>query len=64
MSCVIFENLCVYYIVSVMCYCTLYVKVQDIENNPDQRSECTYECNYIMKHVEITRNLLHDNLSC
>ena len=41
----------------------LYVKVQDIDNNPDKKLECAYECNYIMKHVDIG-NLLHDNLSC
>ena len=42
----------------------LYVMVHDIENNPDQKSKCAYECNYIMKHVDITGNLLHDNLAC
>ena len=42
----------------------LYVKVWDIKNNPDQKSECAYECNYIMKHDDITRNPLHDNMSC
>ena len=41
-----------------------YVKVQDIKNNPDQKSKCAFECNYIMKHVDITGNLFHDNLSC
>ena len=61
MLCVILENLCVYYIESVM---LLYVKVQDIKNNPDKMSKCAYDCNFIMKHVDITGNLLHDNLSC
>ena len=60
MSSVIFENLCFYDIVSIM---LLYVKVQDIKNNADQKSECAYECNYIMKDIDIG-NLLHDNLSC
>ena len=28
------------------------------------KSKCAYECHYIMKHVDIAGNLLHDNLSC
>ena len=31
----------------------LYIKVQNIKNNPDEKSKCTYEYNYIMKHVDI-----------
>ena len=50
-------------ILLVYCYCMLYVNVQDIKNNADQKSECAYECNYIMKDIDIG-NLLHDNLSC
>ena len=35
-----------------------------MENNPDQKSKCSYECHYIVKHIDINANLLHDNLSC
>ena len=34
-----------------------------MENNPDQKAECSYECHYIMKRIYITTDLLHDNLS-
>ena len=39
----------------------LYVKVQDIKNNPDQKSKCGYEFNYIMKHVDIWDNVYNRN---
>ena len=35
-----------------------------MENNPDQKSKSAYVCHYIIKHFDITANLLHDNLSC
>ena len=35
-----------------------------MENNPNQKSESAYVCHYFMKHVDITANLLHDNLPC
>ena len=35
-----------------------------MENNPDQKSKSSYVCHYIMKHLDITANLLCDNLSC
>ena len=28
------------------------------------KSKCAYECNYIMKHVDVTGNLLHYDHSC
>ena len=63
MSCVILENLCVYYIVSVM---LLYVvcKGTGYQEQSWSKIKMYYECNYIMKHVDITGNLLHDNLCC
>ena len=35
-----------------------------MDNNPHQKSKSAYVCHYIMKHLDITANLLHDNLSC
>ena len=63
MSSVIFENLCVYDIVSVI---LLYVVCKGIgyQGLSWLKSECAYECNYIMKHVDITGHILHDDLSC
>ena len=39
----------------------LYVKVQNIKNNPLQKSKCAYEGNYIMKHVDIWDNVYNRN---
>ena len=43
----------------------LYVicKMIGYQNNPDQKSKCAYACHYIMKQVDIMRNLLRDNMS-
>ena len=60
MSCVIFENLCVYYIASVM---LLYVVCKGTKNQEQSWSKikmCT-ECNYIMKHVDIWDNVYNRN---
>ena len=35
-----------------------------MENNLDQKSKSASVCHYIMKHLDITANLLDDNLSC
>ena len=44
----------------------LYVVCKDIgyQGQSWSKSGCAYECNYIMKHVDITGNLFHDDLSC
>ena len=39
----------------------LYIKLQNIKNNPDQKSKCAYEGNYIMKHVDIWDNVYNRN---
>ena len=39
----------------------LYVKVQNIKNNPDPKSKYAYEGNYIMKHVDIWDNVCNRN---
>ena len=63
MSCFIFLNLSVYYIVSVM---LLYVvcKGTGYWGQSWSKSKCAYEPNYIMKHVDVMGNLLHYDLSC
>ena len=48
-------------ILEVSCDYKLYVKVQNIKNNPDQKSKCVYEGNYIMKHVDIWDNVYKTN---
>ena len=57
MSCVIFENLSVYYIVSVM-WKYVVCKGNNIKDNPDQKSKCAYEGHYIMKHVDIWKQCI------
>ena len=63
MSCFIFLNLSVYYIVGVM---LLYVvcKGTGYWGQSLAKSKCEYEPNCIMKHVDVTGNLLHCDLSC
>ena len=53
----------VYLIVNIM---LLYVvcKGKGYWGKFRSKSKCAYEPNYIMKHVDVTVNLLYDNLSC
>ena len=53
----------IYYIVSVI---LLYVlcKGTGYWEQSLSKSKCTYELDYIMKHVDVTGNLLHYVLSC
>ena len=62
MSCVIFWNISVYYIVCVM-WLYFVCKGRGYWGQSLSKSECAYESNYIMKHVDVTGNPLHYDLS-
>ena len=42
----------------------LYVIYKGIGYGEQSWSKSAYVCHYIMKHLDIIANLLHDNLSC
>ena len=39
----------------------LYVKVQNMKNNPDQKSKFACEGSYIMKHVDVLDSVYKRN---
>ena len=58
-----FEILLVYNIVRVM-LCKLYVKIKDINGYCDQHQNVHSNLTTMMKHVDFTVNLFHDNFDC
>ena len=58
-----FEILLVYDIVSVILL-KVVCKGNGYQRQFWSKSKCEYQPNYIMKHVDVSVNLLHENLDC
>ena len=60
---IIVENRCAINMISVKLQ-YMICKVYNTENNSHQKGKYSYECQYMMKDMNINEQLLHDHLSC